>query len=104
MLAIRPVRMNVFVKPNEQSQVYLSYAMARKGRIYPTFSLSQMSNDELAYSLPWREKVHANEYWSRQGTDLSPCPPCHLWKIFYPLNTQNPQNIPFNICLTSVDK
>ena len=25
---------NVFVKPNEQSQVYLSYAMARKGRIY----------------------------------------------------------------------
>ena len=26
---------NVFVKPNEQSQVYLSYAMARKGRIYP---------------------------------------------------------------------
>ena len=72
MLAIRPVRMNVFVKPNEQSQVYLSYAMARKGRIYPTFSLSQMSNDELAYSLPWREKVHANEYLSRQDTDLSP--------------------------------
>ena len=25
---------NHFVKPNEQSQVYLSYAMARKGRIY----------------------------------------------------------------------
>ena len=25
---------NLFVKPNEQSQVYLSYAMARKGRIY----------------------------------------------------------------------
>ena len=74
MLAIRPVRMNVFVKPNEQSQVYLSYAMARKGRIYPTFSLSQMSNDELAYSLPWREKVHANEYLSRQDSDLSPCP------------------------------
>ena len=25
---------NLFVKPNEQSQVYLSYAMARNGRIY----------------------------------------------------------------------
>ncbi|MCM1078980.1 MAG: hypothetical protein NC414_05825 [Bacteroidales bacterium] len=24
---------NVFVKPNEQSQVYLDYAMARKGRM-----------------------------------------------------------------------
>ena len=94
MLAIRPVRMNVFVKPNEQSQVYLSYAMARKGRIYPTFSLSQMSNDELAYSLPWREKVYANEYWSLQDSDLFPVPPCHLWKIFYPLNTQNTQKNP----------
>ena len=37
MLAIRPVRMNVFVKPNEQSQVYLSYAMARKGLVYSNF-------------------------------------------------------------------
>ena len=31
------------------------------------------------------------------------CPPIPL-EDFYPLNTQNPQNTPFNICLTSVDK
>ena len=46
------------------------------------------------------------KYISRQDTDLSPfpCPSVSSVEDFYPLNTQNPQNIPFNICLTSVDK
>lgn len=33
-----------------------------------------MGNDELAQSLPWREKVHENEYITRQDTNLSLCP------------------------------
>ncbi len=33
-----------------------------------------MSYDELAQSLPWREKVHENEYTNRQDSALSSCP------------------------------
>jgi len=47
----------------------------------PAFSLSQMSNDELAQSLPWREKVHENKYITKEDTDL--CPSTALLEVYF---------------------
>ena len=40
--------MNVFDKPDEQSQARLNYVMARKGACKRTFSISQMNRDKHA--------------------------------------------------------
>ena len=48
--------MNVFVKPNEQSQVHLSYAMARKGRIYSNVFVKPVVQGKLTCILSWQEK------------------------------------------------
>lgn len=42
-----------------------------------------MSNDELAQSLPWREKVHENECITKEDTDLSLCPSTALLEVYF---------------------
>ncbi len=42
------MKLNLFVKPDEQSQTCLNFAMARKGLLKNEPFESQMSNDKLA--------------------------------------------------------
>jgi hypothetical protein len=42
------LKINLFVKPDEQSQTCLNFAMARKGLLKNEPFESQMSNDKLA--------------------------------------------------------